>query len=56
MELVLLRNCTYPNVTPGEQAVALLNALNRKKQASSSSFKEDIESFRQLSVNMERID
>ncbi|CAB3408535.1 unnamed protein product [Caenorhabditis bovis] len=33
VELVLLRNCTYPGVSRGEEAVKFLSALNRKKQA-----------------------
>uniref|UniRef100_A0A1I7X3W9 Myristylated tegument protein CIRC n=1 Tax=Heterorhabditis bacteriophora TaxID=37862 RepID=A0A1I7X3W9_HETBA len=33
VELVLLRNCTYPGVRRGEEAIRFLNALNRKKQA-----------------------
>ncbi|PAV75571.1 hypothetical protein WR25_08598 [Diploscapter pachys] len=33
VELVLLRNCTYPHVRRGEEAIRFLNALNRKKNA-----------------------
>lgn len=33
VELVLLRNCTYPGVARGDEAVKFLSALNRKKQA-----------------------
>lgn len=33
VELVLLRNCTYPGVQRGDEAVKFLSALNRKKQA-----------------------
>ncbi|ULU13613.1 hypothetical protein L3Y34_016243 [Caenorhabditis briggsae] len=33
VELVLLRNCTYPGVNRGDEAVKFLSALNRKKQA-----------------------
>ncbi|CAD6197827.1 unnamed protein product [Caenorhabditis auriculariae] len=33
VELVLLRNCSYPGVARGDEAVKFLAALNRKKQA-----------------------
>ncbi|CAI4233310.1 unnamed protein product [Auanema sp. JU1783] len=33
VELVLLRNCCYPGVRRGDEAIRFLNALNRKKQA-----------------------
>ncbi|CAJ0575673.1 unnamed protein product, partial [Mesorhabditis spiculigera] len=33
VDLVVLRNCTYHGIQPGEESQKLLNALNRKKQA-----------------------
>ncbi|CAJ0935537.1 unnamed protein product, partial [Mesorhabditis belari] len=40
-ELVLLRNCTYPDVFPGPEAVRFLNAINRQKKTIVCEYGED---------------